>query len=105
MVDLDGTSRFSNEVLKWQQNLALRAWKCHHPVRNEARVNVTLSGSGMTEVVLVDLTGRTVKTIASGEMSGAQQFTVNTEELASGSYTVVVKQNGSVSATTIQIVK
>jgi hypothetical protein len=107
MVDLDGSSRYSNEVLIAADVDASTISVTPNPAieRTDITIEVNLKGTGMAEVTLVDLTGRTLRTIASGEMIGQQTFNLSTEELASGIYTVAVRQNGMVTSQTLRIVK
>jgi hypothetical protein len=105
MVDLDGTSRYSQEVLVSAEAGTSSLTVSPNPASTTASITVELAGSGMTEVTLVDMNGRTVATIAQADLSGAQQFKLNTDGIASGSYTVVVKQNGSITSQALQIVK
>ncbi|MFN9902040.1 MAG: T9SS type A sorting domain-containing protein [bacterium] len=76
-----------------------------NPANDVMTVEVRLEGTGAAEVALVDVQGRTVQTIAQGEMSGMQRFSVNVDSLASGTYSVVVKQQGTVRAQTLRIIK
>jgi hypothetical protein len=105
MVDLDGTSRYSQEVLVSAEAGTSSLTVSPNPASTTASITVELAGSGMTEVTLVDMNGRTVATIAQADLSGAQQFKLNTDGIASGSYTVVVKQKGSITSQALQIVK
>ncbi|MFM7774048.1 MAG: T9SS type A sorting domain-containing protein, partial [Candidatus Kapaibacterium sp.] len=105
MVDLDGSSRYSQEVLVASETAPSTLTVAPNPASTTTNVTVELVGSGMTEVTLVDMNGRTVATIAQADLSGKQHFTLNTDAFASGSYTVVVKQNGSITSQSLQIVK
>ena len=105
MVDLDGTSRYSQEVLVASEETPLTLTVAPNPTSSTTSITVELAGSGMTEVTLVDMNGRTVATIAQAELSGTQQFKLNIDAFASGSYSVVVKQNGSITSQPLQIVK
>ncbi len=107
MVDLDGSVNYSQEVrIEADVNgSALSLSVSPNPVVSIAAVELDLSGSGMTEVSLVDLNGRTVQTIATGDMSGHRRLEFNTLNLVNGTYTVVAKQNGVVFTQSIQIVK
>ncbi len=106
-VDLDGSVNYSREVMinADHSDEAMTVSVSPNPVVTSALVSINLPSSGITEVSLVDLSGRTVQTIATGDMSGARSFNLTTSELASGTYTVVVKQNGAVMSQTIQIAK
>ncbi|MFM8437662.1 MAG: T9SS type A sorting domain-containing protein, partial [Candidatus Kapaibacterium sp.] len=105
MVDLDGTIRHSQEVLvaAEQQNGSVSVTP--NPATDVVTVDVNLQGSGMADVSLIDVQGRTVQNIAQGEMSGQQRFTVRVESLASGTYSVVVRQQGTVTTQTIRVIK
>ena len=106
MVDLDGSSRYSNDVLiAAEAGDASSINASPNPATNLVKVNLTLAGSGMTEVTLVDLAGHTVRSIAHADLSGKQTFDVTIDDLASGIYTIVVKQNGIMTSQTLQIVK
>ncbi len=105
MVDLDGAVRYSSEVLVAADDQVATLAASPNPATNDVTLSLNLSGSGMTEINLVDINGRTVQTIANDEMSGARTLHFNVADLASGTYTVVVKQNGSVVSQTIQVVK
>ena len=102
MVDLDGSSRYSQEVLVAADAASSTLGVSPNPATTSLTVTIELVGSGATEVTLVDMNGRTVATIAQGDFSGAQTFKVNTDGIASGSYSVVVKHNGSVSSQPLQ---
>ncbi|MFM7773763.1 MAG: T9SS type A sorting domain-containing protein, partial [Candidatus Kapaibacterium sp.] len=105
MVDLDGTIRHSQEVLvaAEQQNGSVSVTP--NPATDVVTVDVNLQGSGMADVSLIDVQGRTVQNVAQGEMSGQQRFTVRVESLASGTYSVVVRQQGTVTTQTIRVIK
>jgi hypothetical protein len=105
MVDLDGTSKYSQEVLVAGDEASDAVVVTPNPANDVMTVEVRLEGTGAAEVALVDVQGRTVQTIAQGEMSGMQRFTVNVDSLASGTYSVVVKQQGTVRAQTLRIIK
>jgi hypothetical protein len=105
MVDLDGTSKYSQEVLVAGDGASDAVVVTPNPANDVMTVEVRLEGTGAAEVALVDVQGRTVQTIAQGEMSGMQRFTVNVDSLASGTYSVVVKQQGTVRAQTLRIIK
>lgn len=105
MVDLDGTSRYSQEVLVAADEANNSVSVTPNPATDVVTVDVTLQGSGLAEVSLVDLQGRTIQSIAQGEMTGQQRFTVHVNSLASGTYSVVVRQQGTVTAQTIRVIK
>jgi len=105
MVDLDGSVRYSQDVLVAAEQENGSVTVTPNPATDVVTVDVNLQGSGVAEVSLVDLQGRTLQTIAQGEMSGQQRFTVRVDGLASGTYSVVVRQQGAVSAQSIRIIK
>ncbi len=106
MVDLDGTVRYSPSVLVAADASASSLELSPNPATNSTvNATVTLNNTGVAEVTLVDLNGRTVQTIANEEMSGTKTFVIDTQNLASGTYSVVVKQQGTVTAKTLQVVK
>ncbi len=106
MVDLDGSVSYSQQVaVAADENSTDLAVSPNPANGGNVEVSMVLAGSGMTEVSLVDLSGRTVKTLANADLSGTQRFVVETQDLASGVYSVVVKQNGNISSKTLKIVK
>ncbi len=105
MVDLDGSISYSGTVNVAAEVEVGGVDVAPNPASSSVKVSMTLASNGMTEVTLVDLNGRLVRSIANGEMSGTQEFAVDTQDLASGVYTVVVKQNGSILSKTVKIQK
>jgi hypothetical protein len=106
MVDMDGRSRTSQEVLVVAAD-PLESTTLNVAVSgSELTLKLNLALSGMTEVTIVDVNGRTVATVAHGEMSkGENVLGFDASALASGAYTVAVRQNGSVTSQQLTIVK
>ncbi len=77
-----------------------------NPVGNsESTLSFMLPKSGMTSVKLYDINGRLVKTLFNGEaIDGLNEVNINSTNIVSGSYNVVVEQ-GEFMLTTIVIIK
>ncbi|MBL7997903.1 MAG: right-handed parallel beta-helix repeat-containing protein [Candidatus Kapabacteria bacterium] len=103
MVDLDGTVKYSQEVLVGGESRSSLTVS-PNPAITEATVTLNLGGSGEVELTVVDVNGRVVLEMGKGELSGTT-VTVDTRELPSGSYTVVAKQGGVVTTASLRVVK
>lgn len=105
MVDLDGSRKYSNEVLVASETESNTIVVTTGNV-TEMKAIVTLQGAGLTTINLVDLNGRIVRELANGELNaGGHDVVIDTRELASGTYTIVVKQGSTMNSQTVQIAK
>ncbi|MFN8368364.1 MAG: hypothetical protein U0Y96_14095 [Candidatus Kapaibacterium sp.] len=105
MVDLDGSRKYSNEVLVAGE-VANNAINITNNTGAEVKAVVTLQNAGATTVTLVDLNGRTVRELMNGDYAAqAYDVVIDARELSSGTYTIVVKQGAAISSQTVQIVK
>jgi len=68
-----------------------------NPTNTNTTVSFSLSNESNVSINLTDLAGKIVYTNALGTVNGAQNVTVNTENLTSGVYMVNVSINGTVS--------
>ncbi|RAW01884.1 carbohydrate-binding protein [Pseudochryseolinea flava] len=70
-----------------------------NPFTSTTKISVSLPASGNTNVVVMDNTGRIVRTVfnAFAEI-GRHEFEVNVENLPSGFYVYAIKQNGFVTS-------
>jgi len=76
-----------------------------NPAISTATIVLNLSNTADVNVVIIDMSGRIVKSVFAGKKTGAQSFEVNVEDMNSGLYFVVVN-TGSVKQTArLSIVK
>lgn len=71
-----------------------------NPVKDEVNIAFNLNDASNAEVKVIDITGKQVASQSSANaVAGAQKFTINTTNLASGVYTVVVEHNNGTNTT------
>jgi len=77
-----------------------------NPAKDAATLEFTLATAGNVQITVVDVIGRTVATVANGNMSaGTQKVQINTADLAAGVYTVKVSTDNGVSTERLTVVK
>jgi hypothetical protein len=98
MVDLDGSTKYSNEVLVSALGESGSVDVTPNPVVSEAVATVVAPSTGDAVVSLVDISGRDIQEVYSGMMNQGEAKTlqIDTRTIASGSYTLVVRQSGVV---------
>jgi len=77
-----------------------------NPAKDAATLEFTLATTGNVQVTVVDVIGRTVASIANGNMNaGTQKVQINTADLAAGVYTVKISTDNGVSTERLTVVK
>jgi hypothetical protein len=107
MVDLDGRTQYSGQVeVTATADNETSIDVTQNREGTELAANVTIRTAGYATVTLVDLTGRTVATLAQGELNeGMYRYTVDSSLLSNGTYAVVVNQHGSMVSKLVQITR
>jgi hypothetical protein len=105
MVDFDGRSEYSNEVLVSALNETPVLSVSPNPATAERPVEVsfTASENNEAEITLVDLSGREVLRNVVNTTTGNNTVSLNVPDVATGTYVVVVKQGSSVQHFNVQI--
>ena len=88
-VDMDGKSTYSKVISLSLENPANAGnWKLYpNPVKDVATVELNLEASSKVKAQLVSRDGKTVLNVDKGVLNeGTQQFYINTQSLAKGSY-------------------
>jgi len=88
-VDVDGKSTYSKVISLSLENLANAGkWKLYpNPVKDVATVELNLEASSKVKAQLVSRDGKTLLNVDKGVLNkGTQQFYINTQSLAKGSY-------------------
>ena len=77
-----------------------------NPAISETILNFDLAQSSDVEIKLIDINGKMVKEIEAGNMApGSHQHQLDVRNLAAGSYYYIVSANGTMLASTINVVK
>jgi len=77
-----------------------------NPFNNRARVSFDLASNGNVELNVIDMTGRSVMTLAKGDFtSGRHTVAFNGEALAGGTYIVRLESAGQISTSNMTLVK
>jgi hypothetical protein len=77
-----------------------------NPARESASLDFTLSKSGLVTVNVIDAVGRTVATVANGNMNqGAQHVTIPTSTLAPGVYNISIQTEEGAVTQRLAVVK
>ena len=77
-----------------------------NPAKDEATLSFNLTAASSVQIQVVDELGRTMSVVANDNLdAGAHTFTINTTELASGVYTIMIHTEGGMSTQRLSIVK
>jgi len=77
-----------------------------NPVRNMSEISFNLTDAGRVTMSIVDMSGRTISEIANGTFSaGEHKVNINADELASGAYTIVLRNGDKVLTQTMNVIK
>lgn len=107
MIDRDGSYTYSPEVKVSYDYSQLEFTKVTpNPIANNAVVSYSVPSESNIEILLCDVNGATVKTLFAGFSSaGAMSLSFDASELASGSYTLIIKDGNAVATQQIRIQK
>ena len=108
MVDLDGNFKYSQEreVLVSGDNTMTLSVPVPNPVVNSATMTYSVETAGTVNFDLYDLNGKFVKNLFNGSVNGGiNTLTVNTSDVQSGTYNVIMKVNDRTLAVKLQVVK
>jgi|GEM_PF-595306 len=76
------------------------------PARESTTLTFGLTTSGAVQITIVDALGRTIATIADGNLpSGAHSMTINTAQYAEGVYTLVLRCNDGITTKRFVVMK
>lgn len=108
-VDKDGSRSSSQEVqvtIEGENNGLSLADVTPNPVVANGSVSFTLAQSGDVQLVLVNTAGEEVATVANAAFAaGTHTVQLNATQLASGSYTLILRSNGMVTSKTVTVTK
>ncbi len=107
MIDRDGTFTYSPEVKVSYDYSQLEFTKVTpNPIANNAIVSYSVPSGSNIEIVLCDVNGATVKTLFAGfSPAGAMSMSFDASGLASGSYTLIIRDGNTVATEQIRIQK
>jgi hypothetical protein len=110
MVDRDGSFKYSDEVaviIGESSDAAVAVSEVRpNPVVNAAAFEYTVKNSGLVQVSVTDMMGREVVRIFNGTVNGGTYtLNVDTDNLTSGMYQIVVKAGDKVATRALQVVK
>ena len=108
MVDLDGNFKYSQEreVLVSGDNSLSLGTPVPNPVVNSATMTYSVETAGNVNFDLYDLNGKFVKNLFNGSVSGGMNIlTVNTTDIQSGTYNVIMRANDKTLVVKLQVVK
>ncbi len=70
-----------------------------NPAKDQVNVSFALNNGSDVKIEVIDITGKVVSTVNNTNLTaGTQNISINTSDLAAGSYTVIVKHNGGMSS-------
>ncbi len=108
MVDRDGKFEYSQTeyvTLEGANSLAIKE-VTPNPVAVDANVEISLFESANVEMYLVDMSGKVVTNVYSGNLSaGTHSIKLDVANIASGNYTLVLNSNSIVRTTVVKVVK
>ncbi len=108
MIDRDGKFEYSNTeyvILEGANSLTIKG-VTPNPVVTDANVSVSVYESANVEMYLVDMSGKVVANVFTGNLSaGSHIIKLNAADIASGNYTLVLNSNNIVRTITVKIVK
>jgi hypothetical protein len=107
-VDMDGSSSLSHDVqVVIASGDALSIGNVTpNPVSSEAAVMVTVPTNGDVDIRLFDIAGNEVMVVSNTiQTAGRHEVRFSAMDLASGSYTLVVRANGATASTPVTIVR
>jgi hypothetical protein len=109
MTDKDGSVSYSNEKIveiRGEVGFVQLGEVLPNPSINDAQIELSLGNDMNVDLSLFDMNGRKVQTILSGSQnSGTQHITINTKELSSGTYTLILKAGDVLINRNFQVVK
>jgi hypothetical protein len=95
MIDRDGSFKYSNVVVITLNDITSRLSVSPNPAVNEVVVSALATEDGMVQVKLIDITGRVlIQTSEHVRRGVSNNFTLNINRLARGSYYLSVKGAG-----------
>ncbi len=109
MVDLDGSSSYSNEkvvTMDGLEGIAFLDEVTPNPVMNISTLSYKLSNTMNVSVVMYDMNGKEVANLASGtKAAGNYDLTINSKDFPAGTYTVVLTSGEIILTKQVKIVK
>jgi hypothetical protein len=108
MVDVDGSFSYSQEqeVTVGGDNSLSLGTPVPNPAVNEATMQYSIEASGNVNFDLYDLNGKFVKNLFNGTVnSGNNTLTVNTSDITTGTYNVMMRVNDQTLVMKLQVVK
>ena len=108
MIDRTGEFKYSDEkeVNLADGNAYFLGEAYPNPASTSTEISYSMDEQGYIEITLVDMSGKTVKTVYSGNVNaGTSSLTINTADLSSGSYNVVMKSGSRMTSRTLQVIK
>lgn len=108
LVDADGSSNYSNDVtveLEGIGGILTVGDVTPNPVKDQSTVSVNLSESATMTVELFNSEGKSLGTLFNGTTTGLRDITINAQDYATGSYTLVFRVGERTIIRSIRIVK
>jgi len=95
-VDIDNKTNMSEVIdIVWGTNGSIVSIY-PNPAKNILNIDVNAAQAAQTEIKLLDMSGRVVKSVLMQSAKGQNHITINLDGLASGAYGVQVLENGRV---------